>query len=481
MQFIPLYFADKLTIINPRGYVAVVTLWSQHNFVLKKMQEAGIDLSPTTSPVAVVGNLYGNGLKHLLRNLLYNPQLSHLLICGRDRSGSQQELVNFFQRGLEDYRHLGVDLKRIIGTNRVLDNSLTPEHFTRPPRITCAGDLRTPESLQKLKSFFASLPASDCRPAVTEADRMRVPLPEVQVGYYPSNPRQHTIVAPSMLPAWQELIFRLVRFGHPVQLRKGQRQELQNVKVVVENPAVEDAALLARHGFSLEKFLAYQRELLQADPPGDDTSYTYGHRLRGYFGLDGLEKCIERLRRDPQDRHCYIALWDSARDLATAGGHPCLVSVYFRFYDERLTLTAVFRTHNALDGWPENFYGLLGIRDYVSRAVGMPGGAITVFSHSISIDLNEYDRARRIADSKGFAVNLDPNGEFRITIDGEEIVLQHWHGSVMLQEYRARQAEKLQHMLYRDGAVSDINHALYLGRQLGRAEMCIKLGLPFEE
>lgn len=459
----------------------MVTLWSQQSFVLKKMREAGIDLDPATSPVAVLGNLYGNGLKHLLRNLLYNPQLTHLLICGRDRSGSRQELVNFFQYGLEDYRHLGVELKRIIGTSRVLDSSLTPAHFTRPPHIACAGDLHTPESLKQLKSFFASLPAPDCRPAVSETDRVHIPLPDVQVGYYPSNPRQHTIVAPTMLPAWQELIFRLVRFGHPVQLRKGKRQELQNVKVVVENPVVEDAALLARYGFSRDKFLAYQQELLQGTPPGDDTSYTYGHRLRGYFGLDGLEECIQRLRRDRQDRHCYIALWDTARDLTAPGGHPCLVSVYFRFYDEKLTLTAVFRTHNALDGWPENFYGLMGIRDYVSQAVGVPGGAITVFSHSISIDLNEYDRAKRIADSKGFAVNLDPNGEFRITIDGEEIVVQHWHGSLMLQEYRARQAEKLQHMLYRDGALSDINHALYLGRQLGRAEMCIKLGLSFEE
>ena len=101
MEFIPLFFGDRLLTINPRGVIGVVTLWSKPEYVLERFREAGVDLDPATSPIAVFGTLYGNGLREMLRNLLYNPQIQVLLICGHDRSGSKQELDNFFAQGLE--------------------------------------------------------------------------------------------------------------------------------------------------------------------------------------------------------------------------------------------------------------------------------------------------------------------------------------------------------------------------------------------
>ena len=101
MEFIPLHFGDRLKIINPQGTIGVVTLWSKVDYVIERFRQAGVDLDPATSPIAVFGTLYGNGLREMLRNLLYNPQIQTLLICGHDRSGSRQELRNFFDYGLE--------------------------------------------------------------------------------------------------------------------------------------------------------------------------------------------------------------------------------------------------------------------------------------------------------------------------------------------------------------------------------------------
>ena len=96
MEFIPLHFADRLTVINPQGTIGVVTLWSKVDYVIERFRQAGVDLDPATSPIAVFGTLYGNGLREMLRNLLYNPQIQVLLICGHDRSGSRRELTQFF-------------------------------------------------------------------------------------------------------------------------------------------------------------------------------------------------------------------------------------------------------------------------------------------------------------------------------------------------------------------------------------------------
>ena len=41
------------------------------------------------------------------------------------------------------------------------------------------------------------------------------------------------------LEAWKEVLYLLTRFGHRVTLKKGDRLELQHVKVVVEKPEFE--------------------------------------------------------------------------------------------------------------------------------------------------------------------------------------------------------------------------------------------------
>ena len=73
-----------------------------------------MDLDPATSPIAVFGNLYGNGLREMLRNLLYNPQIQVLLICGNNRSGSYEDCKIFLNR-LEPVEDSLVHIKSTIG------------------------------------------------------------------------------------------------------------------------------------------------------------------------------------------------------------------------------------------------------------------------------------------------------------------------------------------------------------------------------
>ena len=103
-----------------------------------------------------------------------------------------------------------------------------------------------------------------------------------------------------------------------------------------------------------------------------DETYNYGHRLRSYFGLDTLAACAERLKRDPEDRKAYVTLWDNTRDLGRVEGRPCLVSLYFRKFEDKLTLSATFRTHNAMDAYPMNLYGLHGHPKWVAKEAGWP-------------------------------------------------------------------------------------------------------------
>lgn len=478
MEFIPLHFGDKLRIINRTGRIGVLTLWSRIDFVEEKLRETGVDLDPATSKIGVIGNLYGNGIPHLLRNLLYNPQIRDLIICGANRSGSAEEITAFFEKGLEETTSLGEIVTRIKDTSRIIDNLVSPDAFAEKPRFLRVGDLKDQDSLHNLYNAIQSCGFDDDNPR----ERIEIPLPEVKISHFPSEPRACTITAEKPLDAWRELIFRLARFGHLTHLRKGDRQELQNVKVVITEPGVDDEDALQEFGFSLDDLRQYQHDMLLGPLP-EDHSYTYGNRIREYFGFDALSKFAKRLKDNPQDRDCYLALWDSHGDI-DADDAPCLVSIFARVYDERLTLTACYRTHNALDAWLKNIYGLIRAQEIVAEEVDIPVGALTVISHSISIDPSKYDLAERVSRAKGFSVDMDPNGQFMVTVDGEtgEIVLQHMNNDGFpIHEYRSAKAERIQHELARDCAVSDINHAIYLGRQLAKAENCLRTGETYEE
>jgi len=491
MEFIPRYFADKLLIINPRGSIGVVTLWSKPDYIRDLFGQAGWDLDPATSPVAAFGTLYGNGLRELLRNLLYNPQIQTVVVCGRDRSGSYGDLKQFFEAGLEpDHSPLvayraaesGTEVQtcRIRGTKRLIDNLVRPEMFARPPSIRPVGGPEDKDILKRLADVWENRRLYVSSPSAEGLDgRQDIPLPEVITSHFPSNPRGHTIIAAKPLAAWRELLYIISRFGHLVTLAKGERLELQNVKVVVEEPALEAAEELKKFHFDKGQLDLYRADFVGGKDLKPDETYNYAHRMRAYFQVDSLRECARRLQADPEDRKAYLTLWDNARDLLEPKGQPCFVSAFFRRFEGKLTLTATFRTHNALDAWLPNLYGLMAVQEYVAEQVRMARGAITIMSHSISIDRRELDRALSYLAMRPFEVVMDPCGYFRVSLDGEEIFVEHRFGDVTLKEYRGRNAVNLQHQIARDRALSDINHALYLGRQLARAEFCLKEGVEF--
>ncbi len=483
-EFVPLHCKENISIVNPFGFIGVVTLWSRKEYVTARLSEMNIDLDPLSSPIAAVGNLYGNGLKFLIANLLYNPGIRFLLICGRDRSGSLDELTNFFYKGVEEYESLGKRRNRIINTKRTLDNCLTPSLFDNPPEIVCIGDINDIDVASKAGEFFNRPDLESFRGTSSSFKRLEIELQEADISFFPSHPGNHDIVKKTPLDAWKELIFRLYRFGCLVDLGpvKGKRQELQNVRVIVKEPAEEKSDMLDKYGFSTELFRRYGESIVSGEIR-DDEDYNYGNRIGTYFGVNGIEECIRELKQKRLSRRAFISMWDPASDLTARRSAPCLVSLFFRVFDGRLTLTAVFRVHNAVDAWLQNFYGLMKLLDVVSNEVGIKSGSITVISHSISINSLDYEKVLHVVREKerNLEFEADPNGQFRVSIEEDSIVVRHIYDGENIGEYSSKKAERIQYELKRDHAISDIAHAIYIGRQLEKAERCLVAGEEFIE
>jgi thymidylate synthase len=499
MAFEPVYYADKLEIVNSSGDIGLVTLWTPMRTAKRLLPQLspGI-LDPATSRVAVIANLYGDGMHQMMCNLLYNPQIRYLVALGQDLGlPTTEELAAFFAHGLEEATLLGTVVCRIPGTNRILPklDGFDVERLQRQVRFAHLGKLSGDGAAAALASFLTSIPA-DTSPVA--ANRVHVAIPPDDYAYRPSDIGAHQVMRARPLDCWEELVTRAVRFGHPVNLRSGPRRELLNAKVVITDPVEESAELLSDYGFSSEAFREYQEKMLEAVLP-QGIAYTYGNRLRGYFEragarMDTLDFVGRELRHNPESRHAYISLWDTAADLPgddqeTETAVPCLVTIFFRRSADRLTMTATYRSHNLLTAWLQNVYGLMAIQQEICKRTEMPPGPITVISHSLGIDPRSprYQFARHVADgwkrdedidreTGARSLREDPNGYFVVTVDGEagEIVAEHRYGGLLVKQYRSDRASKIERQVIGDMAVSLVSHALWLGRELSVKEAILR-------
>lgn len=534
--FEALYYPELLHPVNPAGDVGLVTLWSPLRTVKRKLAAISSELlDPERSRIAVISNLYGDGMHAMFCNLLYNPQVRHLIAIGEDLGlPTCAEIAAFLERGLEDTEMLGVPMKRIKGTGRVFPTLADFDDHSLRGRLSFhhLGKLSDANLASGLTAHLGELPratgdaAGDVGSGVAST-RVRVEMAtaavqvrgdDEEMGETKGNMRRpseltaHQVVRRGPLDCWEELVVRTVRFGRPVTLRNGPRLELLNVKAVITEPAEESSEALAKYGFQLEAFREYQMRILKPELP-EGISYTYGNRLRGYFGensgscdaredsglcevpedtgsCDTLQAVIELLQTNPESRHAYIALWDTAVDLQrnrTAVGYaaPCLISLFFRRTEDGLSLTATYRAHNLLTAWLKNVYGLLAIQRHIAQGAGMVTGPITVISNSLGIDPRSprYALAREIAagwrrdedrdrQTDKYSLREDPHGYFVVSVDRQActIVAEHRFEGVLLKRYSGRRADRLASEISRDMAVSLVSHALWLGRELASKE-----------
>jgi thymidylate synthase len=497
-QFEALYHRELLHQVNPAGDVGLLTLWSPLRSARRRLESisAGI-LDAGGSRVAAMANLYGDGMYAMFCNLLYNPQVRHLIAIGEDIGlPTCREIEAFLAAGLEDTVMLGMPAKRIVGTERVFFTApeFDEERLRERLSFRYLGRLSSTSLDHDLSACLRDLPRAENH---EHGERVRVPIGDSAAGersHRPSDPGGHQVLRRRPLECWEELVVRTVRFGRLVTLSSGPRLELANVKTVIAQPAHESAEVLREHGFSLDEFLDYQRAMLSATLP-EDASYTYGNRLRGHYpqgdgSRDTLQSVIETLRANPSSRHAHISLWDTASDLpAAAHGErpsgPCLVTLAFRRTGEGLTLTATSRAHNLLIAWLENVYGLMALQRHVADALALEIGPITVVSHSLAIDPrnSRYELARTIEarwrrdedhdhESGKHSLRQDPNGYFVVSVDEDAgcIVAEHRFGGVTLKRYTGRRAAGIAAEIAGDMAVSLVSHALWLGTELAAKE-----------
>jgi len=471
--------SNRLIVGNPEGHVAIVTLWSKAKEIEKKVD---------ASKYCVIGQLFSGerGLDLLVRNLLANPQITNIVVTGTDFSKSGTVLEDFFRNGFEK-GETRVTKKPVWRVKSGLEGYVgldipaeVLEELRGSVNVSRAADIATLD--------FSLLQ----RPGKLREKRV-FEKTEKEVKRYVGDYSGYVVRGKSVAEAWLKVIDTILKFGKESETHFDEPQrEVLNLLSVIEE---EDP-----NNFHIPDYLPCDRERVEAyiprvtrDLPGAERNdYTYGSRMRSWFGTDQVRRAVDKLAREPISRAVVIGLWDAGKDLEM-GGSPCLNHMWLRVSEDRLHMTCIFRSHDMFEGYPENAFGLRKLQEEIRAELqerlgrGIALGELMILSQSAHLYRDTWEWAEKVTQlhlpqHRRHMSRLDPRGNFVISLEGGEIVLEHTSPSgESIGKFRAKSGAELRDELTRENTVSLMPHAFDLGLEVMKAETASRLGLGYSQ
>ena len=536
----PIYFKDRLIVSNLKSSNAIASLWTPKELISKMIDE---------NAYCVLGQLYTKkGINYLLRNILANPSITKLYVVGSDLMGSGETLIKFIENGVdEDYKIIGDDITHIereISLDAINDFRKNVEIF----------DLRGGENLKKLadnirnEKVLENKRDDEIKEEGIEEGKIKMwrkpqafaDPPKSEATLFPSEVDLIKIRRPTIAEAYLSVLKHINIFGlesEPVinyvsNTSKSLKEVLNLTVVITEDPS--NWNLPSYLPFSSKDLGKYFEGFFAVD--NGDEDYTYGERLFNYAheeiaelkkiypwlkidrfqkyfthtGFDQVEiSIIRKLKSFKYDKGAIALFANPFTDIfpqRPSKKTPCLTLIQCQIYEEKLSLTAYFRSNDMYNAWPLNAFALRQLQQNIANKLDVKLGALITISNMAHIYEHNYADSEEIVKNnyqlprpygqgmlkrslseryKGFC-EWDPRGNLNISIDNDEIVvkLMSPRGNEELKEWKINglkpnSARLLSFQLESDLAISTLGNALYVGRQLERAETAIKLGLKF--
>ena len=467
-------------LIYGSGQTAVITGWTVKETLRKHLKD---------NEYAVIGQLYSptRGINLLIRNLLLNPHVRYLVILNATKedknAGAGQCLGDFFRYGVE---------ASISDTGRKswVIRSLIPGYIDIDIDINALEKLRRSVEIQEAISISDAVEKiqyyGNKEIVAPWGTPLQFPMNIVESNVFPGTRYGHRIEGKTIAETWVKIIHRIKTTGtiRPTGY-DGKWQELIDLMAVVtEEP--DDFYFPEPNYLPIDRsFLEeYISQILDDAINQEGVKYTYGQRLRSWFGRDQIEQVIEKLAHDINSARAVMSLWDASQD--HNDNPPCLNHIWVRIVDNELSLTATFRSNDMFSAWPANAMGLRALQKYIYDALInktdhiLKIGALITISQSAHIYDDCFENVANVISSQYSKIAqrkdyFDPAGSFIITIQDGSIIVEHTTpgSGEVVNCYCGKSAHKLSQQIFTDCPGLQVSHAMYLGVELQKAEMAL--------
>ncbi|BBG58080.1 thymidylate synthase [uncultured phage] len=318
------------------------------------------------------------------------------------------------------------------------------------------------------------------------AEPMIFPYNEPTSEVKPGPLHGHRIEGKTIAETWIKILQRIKTTGtiRPTGY-DGKWQELIDLMAIVTDEPKD-------FYFPEPNYLPLDREYLKNYIPQilDDANYregvkyTYGQRLRSWFGQDQIEQVINKLIKEIDAASAVMSLWDVEDH--TTGGSPCLNHIWVRVVDNELSLTATFRSNDMFSAWPANAMGLRALQQHIRDEIASQSeydltmGPLITISQSAHIYDDCWENVEQLlANQYQSIVNKeiqsysDPTGNFLVETSGYNgyniTVSQLTPSGEFVEKWEGKNPLKLIRQIITDCPSIQSFHVGYLAREIERA------------
>jgi thymidylate synthase len=460
-------------LIQGTGQTALITGWTIKEAVQKHL---------SNHEYAVIGQLYSptRGINLVVRNLLLNPHVRYLVILNGTKedknAGGCQCLADFFRYGFNK------GISDIGRKTWVISSSITG-YIDIEIDMNVLEKLRESVEIKEVQSIAQAVKAvrdyATKKPVAPWGMPLEFPMSTIESNTLPGPLYGHRIEGKTIAETWVKIIHRIKTTGviRPTS-HDGTWQELIDLMAIITNEPddfyfPEPNYLPVDRSFLQE----YISQILEDAPSQEGIKYTYGQRLRSWFGKDQVQQVIEKLTHDINSARAVMSLWDIKED-HDESNPPCLNHIWVRVVSGELSLTATFRSNDMFSAWPANAMGLRALQKYIYSALlsshqSLKLGPLITISQSAHIYDDCFENVSKVISSQygKIAKNQDysdPVGNFIISNQEGKVVVEHTTpgSGEVVNCYSNKSAYKVSQEIMRDCPGLQNSHAMYLGWEL---------------
>ena len=390
-----------VVVLNPRGYVAICTLWTKKDEVFPLIPPE------VRSKVWGVGTLYSTyGVNYLIHTLAETPTIEYLILFGSDLGGSGQALVELFSGNPPQSLRLMWSIER---AREAIDG------------ITLV-DLRKEYERRNYGALVEFLKRAERRGGRRV---VKLEIKEAGIEGWPIPVSGTLIYETSLFAAWVKALQAVLTYGYLKSSEYGEKQkELLNLVIVLglygEEYRLEERFKRYLPAEVFERHL----ESLFEDNRSEGVEYTYGERLLNHpLAGNQLERLVSKLKEHPETRRAVAVLWHHPAD-AVSENPPCIVLIQGEVTGDYYNHTVFIRSNDMYSGWPANAYGQVRLAEHIASQLGLKVGAVTTISSSAHIYEHDWGRAVDAVRENEWVFRRfvpDPRGNFIFNGD----VLEH--------------------------------------------------------
>ena len=464
----PHEYKEKVIVGNKTSNIGIATLWSIKEEIAEHLNK---------DDYCIVANYYDvyNGLEPMLRNCLSNPNIRYILIVGADKSNSKNTLLNFF--------NLGIEKDLVKGTDVSIPKDIPIEYLEIVRKSITLIDLTDKVSdIGNFEEWGKVLNEKINCLSVTEPygePKLFPKTPDV-IEIYPSDNNVYTVKDDYISKVWLKILNTVNSYGTKTWTSHEESSEVReciNLVSVIQKEDPDFPKMEEYFRFSKEDVLNYYKEFCTNYVP-DGTSYTYGSRFRG--DGDQIDAIVKKLQENYFSKRCFAITWKYS-DLNN-DTPPCVISFQANIQSNILYATSYIRSNDMFRAWPLNAFGLRKIQKNICEKLECKMGPLTIISQSAHIYKENHKQTKTILDKYFTDTNCfyDPRGYYTIELKDNSIYVKHYSPtSKQLKEYTGKTSREINDQINTSQHPVDPYHSTYLGEEIMKAEIALKLGLAF--